>query len=100
MFGELKKAFDSKRDAISGYAKLIVSLRATAKQSQSVAIASFHFVPLAMTNVQLILPKYLLLVAGDKSGGSESRFYKQLIKTADDRFEAHLAQIINKKDEK
>jgi hypothetical protein len=39
-------------------------------------------------------------VAGDKSGGSESRFYKQLIKTADDRFEAHLAQIINKKDEK
>jgi hypothetical protein len=57
VFGELKKAFDSKRDAI-------------------------------------------LLVAGDKSGGSESRFYKQLIKTADDRFEAHLAQIINKKDEK
>ncbi|MDY6900838.1 MAG: type II toxin-antitoxin system RelE/ParE family toxin [Cyanobacteriota bacterium] len=42
----------------------------------------------------------ILLVAGDKSGGSESRFYKQLIKTADNRFEAHLAQIINKKDEK
>ncbi|MEM1392382.1 MAG: hypothetical protein AAGG00_03635, partial [Cyanobacteria bacterium P01_H01_bin.150] len=49
-------------------AKLIVSLRATAKQSQSVAMshtlrvnASFHSVPLAMTNAQLILPKYLLL---------------------------------------
>lgn len=42
----------------------------------------------------------ILLVAGDKSGASESRFYKQLIKTADNRFEAHLAQIINKKDEK
>ncbi|MEM6403166.1 MAG: low temperature requirement protein A, partial [Cyanobacteria bacterium P01_D01_bin.116] len=48
-------------------AKLIVSLRATAKQSQSVAMshtlrvnASFHSVPLAMTNAQLILPKYLL----------------------------------------
>ncbi|MEM7580465.1 MAG: hypothetical protein AAF316_11565, partial [Cyanobacteria bacterium P01_A01_bin.80] len=46
--------------------KLIVSLRATAKQSQSVAMshtlrvnASFHSVPLAMTNAQLILPKYL-----------------------------------------
>ncbi|MGF1676271.1 MAG: hypothetical protein ACFCUV_21690 [Rivularia sp. (in: cyanobacteria)] len=36
-----------------------MSLRATAKQSQSVAVASFHFVPLAMTNAQLILPKYL-----------------------------------------
>ena len=45
---------------VSGCAKLIVSLRATAKQSQSVAIASLHFVPLAMTNAQLILPKYLV----------------------------------------
>ena len=36
-------------------------LRATAKQSQSIAIASFHSVQLAMTNVQLILPKYLEL---------------------------------------
>ena len=45
---------------VSGYAKLFVSLRATAKQSQGVAIASFHSVPLAMTNVQLILPKYLV----------------------------------------
>lgn len=35
----------------------------------------------------------ILLVAGDKSGGSESRFYKQLIKTADARFDKHLAQI-------
>jgi len=42
----------------------------------------------------------ILLVAGDKSGGSESRFYKQLIKTADDRFEAHLAQIKNQQDQK
>ncbi|MEO1764910.1 MAG: hypothetical protein AAFR83_23830, partial [Cyanobacteria bacterium J06629_18] len=47
---------------VSGCAKLIVSLRATAKQSQSVAIASFHFVPLAMTNIKLILPKYLQLI--------------------------------------
>ncbi|BAY87453.1 GCN5-related N-acetyltransferase [Calothrix parasitica NIES-267] len=44
---------------ISGCAKLIVSLRATAKQSQHFEIASFHFVSLAMTNTQLILPKYL-----------------------------------------
>lgn len=42
----------------------------------------------------------ILLVAGDKSGGSENRFYKQLIKKADDRFEAHLAQLKNQQDEK
>lgn len=35
----------------------------------------------------------ILLVAGDKSGVSEKRFYKQLIKKADDRFDDHLAQL-------
>lgn len=35
----------------------------------------------------------ILLVAGDKSGGSEQRFYKQLIKKADRRFNQHLAQL-------
>ncbi len=44
---------------LSGCAKLFVSLRATAKQSQHFEIASFHCIPLAMTNAQLILPKYL-----------------------------------------
>lgn len=34
----------------------------------------------------------ILLVAGDKSGGSEKRFYKQLIAKADERFERHLAK--------
>ena len=34
----------------------------------------------------------ILLVCGDKSGGSEKRFYKQLIARADDRFDRHLAQ--------
>lgn len=37
--------------------------------------------------------KAILLVAGDKSGGSEKRFYRQLIKKADDRFDAHLARL-------
>jgi hypothetical protein len=32
-----------------------------------------------------------LLVGGDKSGGSEKRFYRQLIKQADARFDRHLA---------
>lgn len=41
----------------------------------------------------------ILLVAGDKSGSSESRFYKQLIKTADDRFDAHLAQLKTEEEE-
>lgn len=32
----------------------------------------------------------ILLVGGDKSGGKEKRFYKQLINRADDRFDRHL----------
>jgi hypothetical protein len=37
--------------------------------------------------------KAILLVAGDKSGGSEKRFYRELIKKADGRFNAHIARI-------
>jgi hypothetical protein len=37
--------------------------------------------------------KAILLVAGDKSGGSEKRFYKELIRKADIRFDAHLERI-------
>jgi hypothetical protein len=32
----------------------------------------------------------ILLVAGDKSGVSEKRFYRELIRKADERFDAHL----------
>jgi hypothetical protein len=35
----------------------------------------------------------ILLACGDKSGGSEKRFYRQLIAKADARFDAHLARI-------
>jgi hypothetical protein len=36
----------------------------------------------------------VVLVAGDKSGvGNEDRFYKGLIKKADERFDAHLARL-------
>jgi len=35
----------------------------------------------------------VLLVAGDKSGGSQKRFYKQLIAKADARFSTHLAGL-------
>jgi hypothetical protein len=35
----------------------------------------------------------ILLVAGDKSGGSEKRFYKQLIVKADLRFYAHVESL-------
>jgi hypothetical protein len=35
----------------------------------------------------------ILLVAGDKSGGSQKRFYKQLIAKADRRFSAHLKSL-------
>jgi hypothetical protein len=35
----------------------------------------------------------ILLVAGDKSGISQARFYEQLIKKADARYKAHLERI-------
>jgi hypothetical protein len=35
----------------------------------------------------------ILLVAGDKSGVSQHRFYKQLIAKADKRFAAHLERL-------
>ena len=35
----------------------------------------------------------IVLMAGDKSGGSEKRFYKQLISKSDARYDAHLATL-------
>jgi hypothetical protein len=35
----------------------------------------------------------ILLVAGDKSGVSQKRFYKRLIAKADELFDAHLAKL-------
>lgn len=35
----------------------------------------------------------VLLVAGDKSGGSEKRFYRQLIAKADERYDSHLSRL-------
>jgi hypothetical protein len=35
----------------------------------------------------------ILLVAGDKSGGSEKRFYRELVRKADQRFDAHLERL-------
>ena len=35
----------------------------------------------------------ILLAGGDKSGGSEKRFYRQLIKKADARFDEHVKRI-------
>ena len=35
----------------------------------------------------------ILLVAGDKSGGSETRFYDELIRKANKRFDAHLGRV-------
>lgn len=40
--------------------------------------------------------KAVLLVAGDKSGGSETKFYRRLIRIADERFDAHLARLRSK----
>lgn len=38
----------------------------------------------------------VLLVAGDKSGHSEKRFYRGLIKKADERYDAHLSRSAQK----
>ena len=35
----------------------------------------------------------ILLVAGDKSGGSQKRFYRELLRKADDRLDAHLVRL-------
>ena len=35
----------------------------------------------------------VLLVAGDKAGSGESRFYRALIRRADERFDRHLARL-------
>lgn len=35
----------------------------------------------------------ILLVAGDKSGGSEGKFYRRLIRKADVRFDNHLSRL-------
>lgn len=35
----------------------------------------------------------VLLVAGDKSGGGERRFYRRLLRKADKRLDAHLARL-------
>jgi len=37
--------------------------------------------------------KAVLLVGGDKSGGSGKKFYRELLRKADDRFDAHLARL-------
>ena len=41
--------------------------------------------------------KAILLVAGDKSGVSETRFYRTLIRKADERFDAHLDRLQKKR---
>jgi hypothetical protein len=44
--------------------------------------------------------KAVMLVAGDKSGGSERRFYRQFIEKADRRFDAHLHRIKSQREGK
>lgn len=41
----------------------------------------------------------ILLVGGDKAGADQRRFYKHLIKVADERFDEHLATVKRKSKE-
>ena len=40
----------------------------------------------------------VLLVTGDKSGGGARRFYRALIRKADERFDRHLAQLAKERE--
>lgn len=40
----------------------------------------------------------VILVAADKSNGSEKKFYKRLIKIADERFDQHLDALKENKE--
>jgi hypothetical protein len=40
----------------------------------------------------------ILLVAGDKSGGSEKRFYREFLRKAESRFDAHLERLKRQKE--
>lgn len=42
--------------------------------------------------------KAILLVGGNKAGVNQRRFYKQLIRTADERFSDHLEKLEREKD--
>lgn len=42
----------------------------------------------------------ILLVAGDKSGHSEKKFYRHLIAAADKRFDAHLERLSRRRAQK
>jgi hypothetical protein len=41
--------------------------------------------------------KAILLVAGDKAGVSQRRFYRALIRKADERYASHLAELSRRK---
>ena len=41
--------------------------------------------------------KAIVLVAGDKSGVGERRFYRRLIRKADERFDLHLERLKNER---
>ena len=38
----------------------------------------------------------ILLIAGNKSGANQKRFYKKLITVADERFSSHLQELKDK----
>jgi hypothetical protein len=42
----------------------------------------------------------IILCGGDKSGGGEKRFYRQLIDKADARFDAHVERMSRKRKER
>ena len=50
-----------------------------------------------LLSLSILIGTRIILCGGDKSGGSEKRFYRQLIDKADARFDAHVERIKKKK---
>ena len=68
------------------------SLRDQASRSNPAAAAITRYSPPPASRIDPVR-RDVLLVAGEKSGGSQRRFHRALIRKADERFDRHLARL-------
>jgi hypothetical protein len=59
--------------------------------SLTASLRPFQLEILALS--RLLQRQAILLVPGDKAGGGGKRFYRELIRKADNRFDAHLSRL-------
>ena len=56
-------------------------------------------IPDLLLSAFLVVGGAILLVGGDKGGADQRRFYKHLIRVADERFDEHLSTLKRKSKE-